>query len=499
MRSIFRYPGGKTRGPIQRWILSHRPPDMKEYREPFVGGGGVFFALKPQWVRSRWINDLHPGLIAVYRALAECPNQFIALCRAVPPALPGEEETFPGAPDGTPGVKDGKPVNARLKAKFDEVCLNEECDQAFRYFFVNRTVFGGRVNYDRPSRLYFSKPEGWDVVKGNALDMAARHVEGAHITCGDFEPLFAEPGDDVWIYADPPYDRDTKATGNSKLYQHSFTEADHRRLADAVKASPHRVCLSYADDADGLVRSLYPEADFTIVERRWAYCGSTNATKDRGRELLILNYEPPQKVFSFPDELQVDSSPLSDAETAELARREAVIERNLGSFVETGEAFRHIRDHALYRDKYKAFRDYCRERWGLGKSHVYRLIDAAALLSALKTSPAGDVLPKTERQVRELCRLRTEENEVDVERAAEVWARVVEASGEDPKAITAKAVRAQVQEMMPPQPESGTPPEPASPLRFVVRGPEDAEKAIALLAARYPDVMARYAPTPVEV
>ena len=43
MKSIFRYPGGKSKPAIQKTILKYVPQDIKEYREPFVGGGGIFY------------------------------------------------------------------------------------------------------------------------------------------------------------------------------------------------------------------------------------------------------------------------------------------------------------------------------------------------------------------------------------------------------------------------------------------------------------------------
>lgn len=45
MQSIFRYPGGKSRSSAQQKILRFAPENYAEYREPFVGGGGIFFAV----------------------------------------------------------------------------------------------------------------------------------------------------------------------------------------------------------------------------------------------------------------------------------------------------------------------------------------------------------------------------------------------------------------------------------------------------------------------
>jgi DNA adenine methylase len=44
MRSPLRYPGGKSRA-IQR-MLHLMPDSFDEYREPFVGGGSFFIALR---------------------------------------------------------------------------------------------------------------------------------------------------------------------------------------------------------------------------------------------------------------------------------------------------------------------------------------------------------------------------------------------------------------------------------------------------------------------
>ncbi len=60
IKSPLRYPGGKSKAIDQILPLI---PHFEEYREPFVGGGSVFLALKQMYPeRKYWINDLYLAL-----------------------------------------------------------------------------------------------------------------------------------------------------------------------------------------------------------------------------------------------------------------------------------------------------------------------------------------------------------------------------------------------------------------------------------------------------
>ena len=283
MSSIFRYPGGKSKNSIKNLILSYAPK-FSEYREPFVGGGGIYFSVDP--TKRRWINDIDPNLIEVYKALADRPDQFIELCKSIKPAMIGEPLAYPKENSS------GQQYNARLKAKFDELSYNEEADQALRYFFINRTVWGVRVNYDpkMKSRMYFSNPGGWDIVNTNKLEKAAKIIKGTRISCGDYSTLLTENGDDVYIFCDPPYYKNTELVGPSRLYGFGFEVEDHAKLAHQIIACKHKVLISYDDHP--IIRELYK--DFHIYEASWTYCGtsSSDGQKKRiGKELIILNYD----------------------------------------------------------------------------------------------------------------------------------------------------------------------------------------------------------------
>jgi site-specific DNA-adenine methylase len=145
-KSSLSYCGGKAR--IVELLRHYRPETMRELREPFVGGGSFYFEVGFTCERA-WLNDMHDGLMAFYEALRDRPEEFIAKCRAIAPARLDDPMTGRG-PHG------GEPKNARLKGVFDLLKSDETCDQALRYFFINRTNFGsGRVNYDIPNRQCF--------------------------------------------------------------------------------------------------------------------------------------------------------------------------------------------------------------------------------------------------------------------------------------------------------------------------------------------------------
>lgn len=283
--SIFRYPGGKSKASIQKQILANMPKNFDSFREPFCGGASVFFSI-PTHIK-RWINDKDPNLMFVYHALRYYPDEFIKKCREIEPAKNGEE--LVSAREGGRAL-----YNARLKGWFDYFANNKECDQALRYLFINRTNFSGRVRYDLPSRLYFSNPSGWNLVKTNKLEKAAQILQNVSMSNSDYKELLRFDGDNVFIYIDPPYVVNTKLANSSRLYAHNFEMEDHELLAQNCRKCKHKIMLSYDDDP--LIRSLY--SDWNIVELNWKYCGTSSAQnlsddakkKKLGKELLIKNY-----------------------------------------------------------------------------------------------------------------------------------------------------------------------------------------------------------------
>ncbi len=281
LRSPLRYPGGKTR--VAKMFAPHIPPHT-DYREIFAGGAAIFF-FTPK-ARNNWINDLHPGLYALWRTLRDNFDAFAGKCRE---------------------------QNGDRRQRFNYWAFERTdlmtargtdhlLERAMQYYYLNRTVWGGRVVFDpkRKSRLYFSNPEGWSKLdkKLAHLEQVSAKLQGVRITCQSYEKCLAGATADTFIYADPPYYRESTGHITDKLYDKSFDKACHRRLAAALGAIPAKVMISYDDCPEA--RELYP--GWRFIELEWKYCGRYAVTKAAkaagrkerkvtGRELLILNYE----------------------------------------------------------------------------------------------------------------------------------------------------------------------------------------------------------------
>jgi hypothetical protein len=125
---------------------------------------------------------------------------------------------------------------------------------------------------------------------------------------------------------------------------------------------------------------------------------------------------------------------------SELKRCEAIIERNLKTFIDVGNALLEIRDNRLYRGTHKTFEAYCRERWGWNRSHSYRLIDAAQISKNLspmgdKSAQVSDFKPTSERQLRPLANLKPAAQR-------QIWTQAVkESNGRAPTAAIVNHIK----------------------------------------------------------
>lgn len=260
--SPLRYPGGKFYA--LKYILpfvSHVKHD--EYREPFLGGGAVFFAKKK--VTHNWLNDLDANLISLYGVMAdpEMRTEIISM-------LSREEASR---------------SRHREVKQLDPRTLVES---AFRTYYLNRTSFSGILNNPawgyRPENS--APPKRW----GEKIATAGRKLECVKLSAVDFEEVLDTPpvGTNLLYYLDPPY----FGADQKRAYSKAFKLEDHLRLERRLRSMRHSFVLSYDDHPE--IRRLYHWAN--IYERSWYYNTANSRGEARivGLELIITNFKVPE-------------------------------------------------------------------------------------------------------------------------------------------------------------------------------------------------------------
>ena len=275
-KSPLRYPGGKSRA--LKKILPLIPSNIAEFREPFVGGGSVFFAIRgifQNTINSYWINDLNYDLYCFWKQARDNVPDLVE-------ALTKTHAT----------TTDGRALFEELTEKRDLLCENKdmlpEFERAVRFFILNRITFSGTVDSGGYSQEAYEKRFTPSSIE--RVEMISPYLSGIKITNEDYTEALFHDGDDVFIFLDPPY---WKAT-ESKLYGARgklHTSFNHEQFAENIKKCPHKWLITYDDSP--MIRDLFDSPDVRISKWTLQY-GMNNYLKEtaaKGNELFIKNYE----------------------------------------------------------------------------------------------------------------------------------------------------------------------------------------------------------------
>lgn len=265
-KSPLRYPGGKSRAIHQ--ILPHIPLSIQEYREPFVGGGSVFLAVKQLFahrVNSYWINDLNYDLYCLWLSIRDNINLLTQTIWEI----------------------HQKSTNGRALFNFynqSELNLNE-FDRAVRFFILNRITFSGTVDSGGYSQQAFDKR--FTISSIDRLTKISSYLSSVVITNTDYEELLLKEGNNVFLFLDPPY----FAAKKSKLYGKKgdlHSNFDHERFAQNMRKCPHKWLITYDNSQE--IRQLFSFAKITEWQLQYGMNNYRQNTAAMGQELLIKNY-----------------------------------------------------------------------------------------------------------------------------------------------------------------------------------------------------------------
>lgn len=266
MRAVLKYPGSKWR--IANWIVSHFP-EHHSYLEPFFGSGAILFNKPRSHIET--VNDLDGNVVNLFEWIRKDPEKLAHEIYWIPYARQVYENAF--ATDPKDSLE--KAVNFYIRLNMG------------RGFRTTGEKVGWKNDVQGRERAYAA--HDWAYLPEKIMQ-AAERLRGVQIENRPAVELiqrFNYPN--VFVYADPPY---VLSTRHGKQYRHELDDKGQEELLDVLLAHKGKVLLSGYDN------DLYNDRLNGWYREETT---SHSQTGSRKREVVWMNYDPPQKQISMFD------------------------------------------------------------------------------------------------------------------------------------------------------------------------------------------------------
>lgn len=261
---FLKWAGGK------RWLVQKYmeifPKNFKNYYEPFVGSGAVFFALSP---KHAILSDINDELINLFLVMRDFPYE----------------------------LKHHMEIHQQNHSKeyyykIRETNFSDKIGKAARTLYLNRTCFNGLYRVNKKGQ--FNVPIGtrqnciYDIEK---FDSYSKALQNTVIKKEDFRTAIsrAEKGD--LIFADPPYASTRNEDGFLKYNETLFTWNDQLTLFKKLVAARNCGVKIVSTNANSIeLRQMYLQEHFKVykMERNSTIAGKKISRKTV-KELLIIS------------------------------------------------------------------------------------------------------------------------------------------------------------------------------------------------------------------
>jgi DNA adenine methylase len=283
-KPLLKWVGGKTQ--IMDEILKRVPNNIKNFHDPFVGGGSVLLEmLKIKISGKYYASDSNQSLINFYKQIQTNVSSVITEISHI-------VSEFDSCKSGTVNRKPTTLSEAQshkesyyfwVRSLYNKEINRDTPQMAARFLFLNKTCFRGL--YRENSHGEFNVPYGNysnpGIYDSLHLQSISKAIAGVIFTCQDFTKSLSNIKKGDWVYLDPPYVKEKKTSFVD--YTSSGFEM-HKTLFSLVKNGMDFL-LSNSDTPE--VRSEFPinTFDITIIQAK----RSINSKKpgSKTNELLI--------------------------------------------------------------------------------------------------------------------------------------------------------------------------------------------------------------------
>jgi DNA adenine methylase len=238
-RPFIKWVGGKRQ--LLPHLLRETPASFSRYFEPFVGGGALFFAVRPL---KALLADVNERLIRTYKGVRDSVDEVIRLLR-------------------------GYPHSSKFFYSLREKDIDSASDAevAAWFIYLNKTGFNGlyRVNRANGFNVPFGRYAHPNYCDEQTLRACSRALACTELTVADFEVAVAAARRGDFVYFDPPYVPLSATSSFTSYTSGGFDAARQIRLRDTARNLKRRgVHVLLSNSSAPLVRDLYSDG-FTLT------------------------------------------------------------------------------------------------------------------------------------------------------------------------------------------------------------------------------------------
>jgi DNA adenine methylase len=261
---FLRWVGGKSW--MLKYIHKYLPKNgFKSYHEPFLGGGAIFFNLKP---KNAYLSDLNEELINTYKEI---------------------RDNVEGVINELKDFKNNKDYYYFIR---DEKEFYNSSGKAASFIYLNQTSFNGIYRVNLNSK--YNVPYGFrtkDFFQPDNLRLASLALQSANLFTADFKEIIYNIKEGDLVFLDPPYTVSHYNNGFIKYNSKLFSEEDQRKLSrfiNEIKDLGAYYILTNADHKQ--VHEIFQiNGDRRETEERASLIGGKKAKRGIYKEAIFTN------------------------------------------------------------------------------------------------------------------------------------------------------------------------------------------------------------------
>ena len=294
-KPFIKWAGGKTQ--LIKKLGNYFPDFEGTYYEPFIGGGAVFFHLKPE---KAVLGDANEELINLFKIIKKKPKELMERLNQHQSKVQNKEYY--------------------LDIRSWDIQKLDDIETAARTIFLNKTCFNGlyRVNSKGQFNVPFGRTSQGKPPKlysKENIEACSKALKNVVLRCEDFYEIVKKTGPGDFVYLDPPYHAPNKASMYSKLaYSDELQDRVAQFYHDLAKTGAkvmlnNSATLEILKDSHESIKELYENKSYhsKVLDSKWSI-GAIGEWRGKRGELMVLNYEPKDSFDLQEQQTLLDSS-----------------------------------------------------------------------------------------------------------------------------------------------------------------------------------------------